>query len=114
MENEKVLFWRKITDLFEKIVNVYKSAAYFVDVLFAFRSVKEDFAQTSEIITYEADAQAVFRHDVEVNKNNAIINIITRNICTIIISYFVHLFKIQTEEEPEREIKMGHDDSQVF
>ncbi|KAK3714549.1 hypothetical protein QZH41_014224 [Actinostola sp. cb2023] len=48
------------------------------------RSVKDSFAQTSEIITYEADAQAVFRTDVE----------------------------IQTEEVPEREITIATDDSQ--
>lgn len=31
-----------------------------------YRSVKDSFAQTSEIITYEADAQSVFRKDIEV------------------------------------------------
>ncbi|KXJ25340.1 WD repeat-containing protein 34 [Exaiptasia diaphana] len=47
------------------------------------RTVKDGFAQTSEIITYEADAQAVFKKDIE----------------------------IQTDEEPEKEIAIANDDN---
>jgi len=58
----KVSFYDQIIKIKDTYVDVFLRGFLFL----RFRFVKDSFAQTSEIITYEADAQAVFRNDVEV------------------------------------------------